>query len=189
MSFTVSYNGVSSILKSEAYIGKPYDPANPPPQLSPQSHAAIKYDAIWDTGATNCVISNKVISDCGLQPISMAICHTANGQIITPVYLASIFLPNMVAFGSIRFTQGTIKDADILIGMDIICSGDFAVTNLNRKTTFTYRYPSCDCLDFVKQPTPGQSQKPITTGPHVGRNDPCPCGSGKKYKRCHGLNS
>jgi preprotein translocase subunit SecA len=22
--------------------------------------------------------------------------------------------------------------------------------------------------------------------PHVGRNDPCPCGSGKKYKNCHG---
>jgi uncharacterized protein len=26
------------------------------------------------------------------------------------------------------------------------------------------------------------------TEPKVGRNDPCPCGSGKKYKRCHGLN-
>jgi hypothetical protein len=23
-------------------------------------------------------------------------------------------------------------------------------------------------------------------GPKVGRNDPCPCGSGKKYKKCHG---
>jgi preprotein translocase subunit SecA len=23
-------------------------------------------------------------------------------------------------------------------------------------------------------------------GPKVGRNDPCPCGSGKKYKHCHG---
>jgi preprotein translocase subunit SecA len=23
------------------------------------------------------------------------------------------------------------------------------------------------------------------TGPRVGRNDPCPCGSGKKYKNCH----
>jgi uncharacterized protein YecA (UPF0149 family) len=23
--------------------------------------------------------------------------------------------------------------------------------------------------------------------PKVGRNDPCPCGSGKKYKKCHGL--
>jgi len=22
--------------------------------------------------------------------------------------------------------------------------------------------------------------------PRVGRNDPCPCGSGKKYKKCHG---
>ncbi|MEI9961623.1 MAG: SEC-C metal-binding domain-containing protein [Limisphaerales bacterium] len=28
--------------------------------------------------------------------------------------------------------------------------------------------------------------KPIRTGPKVGRNDPCPCGSGKKYKQCHG---
>jgi hypothetical protein len=24
--------------------------------------------------------------------------------------------------------------------------------------------------------------------PKVGRNDPCPCGSGKKYKKCHGAN-
>lgn len=27
---------------------------------------------------------------------------------------------------------------------------------------------------------------PIKVGPKVGRNDPCPCGSGKKYKNCHG---
>jgi uncharacterized protein len=29
--------------------------------------------------------------------------------------------------------------------------------------------------------------KPVTrTSPKVGRNDPCPCGSGRKYKQCHG---
>jgi len=28
--------------------------------------------------------------------------------------------------------------------------------------------------------------EPIRHGPKVGRNDPCPCGSGKKYKQCHG---
>jgi preprotein translocase subunit SecA len=28
---------------------------------------------------------------------------------------------------------------------------------------------------------------PVRTGPRVGRNDPCPCGSGKKYKKCHML--
>jgi preprotein translocase subunit SecA len=29
-------------------------------------------------------------------------------------------------------------------------------------------------------------QEPIKVGPKIGRNDPCPCGSGKKYKQCHG---
>jgi preprotein translocase subunit SecA len=28
--------------------------------------------------------------------------------------------------------------------------------------------------------------KPIRSGPKVGRNDPCPCNSGKKFKQCHG---
>jgi preprotein translocase subunit SecA len=30
------------------------------------------------------------------------------------------------------------------------------------------------------------SSAPKRDGEKVGRNDPCPCGSGKKYKRCHG---
>lgn len=34
-------------------------------------------------------------------------------------------------------------------------------------------------------PTPVK-QEPVRVGPKVGRNDPCPCGSGKKYKNCHG---
>ena len=37
---------------------------------------------------------------------------------------------------------------------------------------------------------PGQESQPIEPirnfGERVGRNDPCPCGSGKKYKKCHG---
>jgi preprotein translocase subunit SecA len=36
-------------------------------------------------------------------------------------------------------------------------------------------------------PLPPPSQMPVhREGPKVGRNDPCPCGSGKKYKHCHG---
>jgi hypothetical protein len=42
----------------------------------------------------------------------------------------------------------------------------------------------------VEEPgqTPAESQGPASTAskpPKVGRNDPCPCGSGKKYKKCH----
>jgi len=29
-------------------------------------------------------------------------------------------------------------------------------------------------------------QEPVKVAPKIGRNDPCPCGSGKKYKHCHG---
>ena len=31
-----------------------------------------------------------------------------------------------------------------------------------------------------------KKRKPIVKKVNVGRNDPCPCGSGKKYKHCHG---
>ncbi len=33
------------------------------------------------------------------------------------------------------------------------------------------------------------TQQPEQVLPEVGRNDPCPCGSGKKYKKCHGANA
>jgi preprotein translocase subunit SecA len=29
--------------------------------------------------------------------------------------------------------------------------------------------------------------RPVKVAPKVGRNDPCPCGSGKKYKKCCGM--
>ncbi len=38
--------------------------------------------------------------------------------------------------------------------------------------------------DYI-DPTPVK-QQPIHVGPKIGRNDPCPCGSGKKFKACHG---
>ena len=35
-------------------------------------------------------------------------------------------------------------------------------------------------------PTPAVKQEPVKVAPKIGRNDPCPCGSGKKFKNCHG---
>jgi preprotein translocase subunit SecA len=32
-----------------------------------------------------------------------------------------------------------------------------------------------------------QQQRPVSRSPKVGRNQPCPCGSGKKFKNCHGV--
>ena len=47
-----------------------------------------------------------------------------------------------------------------------------------------------------RRPAATASEKPrpkqetvVRTQPKVGRNDPCPCGSGKKYKKCHGAHA
>jgi preprotein translocase subunit SecA len=45
--------------------------------------------------------------------------------------------------------------------------------------------------DLQYQTGAGQAEapKPVRAAAKVGRNDPCPCGSGKKYKKCHGINA
>jgi preprotein translocase subunit SecA len=53
------------------------------------------------------------------------------------------------------------------------------------------QYHHADYDEALGQPTDAQStdeeHKPFVRDGHkVGRNDPCPCGSGKKYKQCHG---
>ena len=55
-----------------------------------------------------------------------------------------------------------------------------------RISNVTYTHPNEDgSISFE----PGQGAElatPVGEVPKVGRNDPCPCGSGKKYKQCHG---
>jgi preprotein translocase subunit SecA len=44
-------------------------------------------------------------------------------------------------------------------------------------------------LQYQTGPAQAEPPKPVRAAAKVGRNDPCPCGSGKKYKKCHGINS
>ena len=75
---------------------------------------------------------------------------------------------------------------DLLIGMDIITIGDFSISNVGGNTTFSFRVPSIKTVDFVDE---SQKLKAAQSqGNKIGRNYPCPCGSGKKYKVCHGSN-
>jgi preprotein translocase subunit SecA len=39
----------------------------------------------------------------------------------------------------------------------------------------------------VRSAAPPQQPRPVSRAPKVGRNQPCPCGSGKKFKNCHGV--
>ena len=86
-----------------------------------------------------------------------------------------------------RVTEGAlVGNVEVLIGMDIIGQGDFAISNKNRKTVFSFRMPSQERIDFVEQIQNMPKPAPTQATPKIGRNDPCPCGSGKKFKKCHG---
>jgi len=182
LSFTVRYDTRTNKLTVETLISKPLK-AQPNIPLPPETGLdAKKYIGIWDTGATNSVISQKVVDECNLKPIGMTMVQSATDQRARETFLVSIFLPNKVVVPSVRVTKGLLADCDVLIGMDIISGGDFAITHYDGKTTFSFRLPSMEQIDFVaKKPEPAHSRK-------ISRNSPCPCGSGKKYKKCCGKN-
>ena len=50
----------------------------------------------------------------------------------------------------------------------------------------TYTHPTDDGGVATEADTATQVAQRMAEVPRVGRNDPCPCGSGKKYKHCHG---
>ncbi len=47
--------------------------------------------------------------------------------------------------------------------------------------------PQKSAMAQAAQQSRGAKKQPVVVGDKVGRNDPCPCGSGKKYKKCHGV--
>lgn len=99
-------------------------------------------------------------------------------------YLIALELPNKLIIPGILVNGAKLpSDINMLIGMDLINMGDFAVTNYAGKTMLSFRMPSIQQIDF----NPHVSRVHGVNMPlKIGRNEPCWCGSGKKYKNCHG---
>lgn len=117
-----------------------------------RQQAVKAYSAIWDTGATNTGVTPRVVSECGLVPIGQTQVVGVHGEQLSNVYLIDVYLPNSVIVREITASEVpglTSRLDDILIGMDIIGLGDFAVSNYRGKTTFTFRMPSVEEIDFV----------------------------------------
>lgn len=139
------------VLKNDIHVSEAFDPSSglPPPSKK-------LYVCVWDTGATNTVISKNVVDGLNLQPSGKTNVHAVgpgdNPQVhIANTYLVNLYLPNNVMATGVRVAEGSIAGCDVLIGMDVIGVGDFAVTNHDGKTTWTFRVPSCDEIDFVQE--------------------------------------
>lgn len=111
-----------------------------------------QFDALWDTGATNTAISSKVAKKLGLKPITFAPVGTGGGVVNAPVHLVNIALPNNVIVTNVQVTElKELNSCDILIGMDIITQGDFAITHVGGKYCFSFRTPSHRPIDFIPE--------------------------------------
>ena len=142
--------------------------------------------AQWDTGASQTCISENIVQQLGLIPCGQKPMQTPSGQKIVNEYRIDVILPNEnVYLSNVYVIDSEIGEQgiDMLIGMNIINLGDFAVSNFNNKTVFTFRIPSEATTDYVKVI---DSRNHIKNAIKVYPNDPCPCGSGKKYKKCCG---
>jgi len=56
----------------------------------------------------------------------------------------------------------------------------------DREVRFTLPYEAFPLFDVEAAPEPHPDGPSEPAAPRVGRNEPCPCGSGRKYKKCHG---
>lgn len=139
LAFKIEYPERAYELRTEAFVAQPS-------MLNKNKNNEdwMPIVALWDTGATVSAISSNVVSKLGLFPVDKAENYTAAGLQIVDLYYIDIALPNKVIVSNLRVTECILPDFDVLIGMDIITAGDFAIANAKGMTRFSFCMPPHD---------------------------------------------
>lgn len=136
--FTYTYQTIEKKLRTEVTIEN--------------SSKSINTFALWDTGASISCISEEVANSLELIPTGEIDMATPSGVATRNTYLINVTLPNDVKINDLVVADSEIgkQGLGMLVGMDIITKGDFAVTHSNGRTKFTFRIPSLLYIDFVR---------------------------------------
>ena len=110
----------------------------------------VNVNTEWDTGATYSSISIDLVQTLNLKPIKRDNGVTVGGSYTANVYEIIILLhkvyPVKVEAQAVSNINAT--GIDLLIGMDVISLGDFAVSNYHKNTYFSFRIPSQNHIIF-----------------------------------------
>ena len=99
---------------------------------------------LWDTGANCCCISYDLVKKLNLKPIGAMPIATPSGTAIYNKYMINIELSNGTLLNDVTVCESEIgaQKLDLIIGMNIINKGDFAISNFNSETKFSFRIPT-----------------------------------------------
>ncbi len=144
---TRKYQEAAECVVTESYVYAPTDLA------SGEAVRRVKVQrSLWDTGASVSLISARVARVLGLESIGKSGVSGYNeGVDVKNTYLVHIGLPTGDIVTNIMAMEFHSDEYDVVIGMDVICKGDLAVTNKDGRTTFSFRIPSEVEIDFSEK--------------------------------------
>jgi len=145
--FFVKYKGVTNELTTPASI-LPLFTTNPAFFGVP-----FEIEALWNTGATTTCIKPALWKRLELYPLESGCTELSGigGNVATDLTLINLLLaPKFEIEGCPVYVVDFPGNADILIGMDIISMGDFAVCNTGKTSSFSFVIPPfSDRINFV----------------------------------------
>lgn len=114
----------------------------------------IKASALWDTGATSTHISQRVVDYLALPVHDTKEYTSASDKYTTTRHKINVNVAGIAVFNDIIVSKlkPGVNNGDMIIGMDLICKFDSAITTLNGDTLFSIRYPSKASIDFINEP-------------------------------------
>ena len=106
-------------------------------------------NVLWDTGSEVTLINPRIVKQLKLKSFSFTELDGIGGSEINDTYIIHIKLPTGDYAFNVEATEtANTGEYDVVIGMDIISFGDFALTNKDNKSMFSFRFPSECHIDF-----------------------------------------
>jgi len=134
---TYRYNNIAIEISTPIYI-------------STQNENPFEFIAVWDTGATNSVITADIAKRLNLCSEGSTVINGVTGSQVVDSYLVTFTLPNGFSKDIFATSCTEAIGCDVLIGMDIISLVDFAITSGTGGTTFSFKTPHGKEIDFVE---------------------------------------
>lgn len=122
------------------------------PGLSPLSPSVFgSCIAVWDTGCSVTTVSRRLLADLKSKAIDKCTVNTIAGTVVREYHEVDVVLPDGIALHRLKVMSGDMDRCDVLVGMDVISMGDFAVSNMSGETVMSFRVPPAAAIDFTRR--------------------------------------